>query len=272
MQRRLMYSGAFALLVAAAATTSTLEWTNNAQAKPVAKTGKNANLKTDIQVSPGRLRWGLSVQQVAKIYDDEFDAMYRPVYQQTEPGVDSQSLDAEVNEKKALIRRTKIDFGTTPTGVDQGPLKGEYSYNNGESFARTQLAGGTQRFFFFFNDRLWKIYDEYKLGSKLGTNWASAVAALNELFGGEARLQPADPQHGHPFDEAIWTTTAIHVRAINREYQKIVAVVYADRSVQDDLASHRPNGVGNANAMDSQVRDATSRDPEPSTKSTKKKK
>ena len=159
-----MYSGAFALLVAAAATTSTLEWTNNAQAKPAVKAGKNANLKTDIQVSPSRLRWGLSVQQVAKIYDDEFDAMYRQVYQQTEPGVDSQSLDAEVNEKKALIRRTKIDFGTTPTGVDQGPLKGEYSYNNGESFARTQLAGGTQRFFFFFNDRLWKIYDEYKLG------------------------------------------------------------------------------------------------------------
>ena len=48
---------------------------------------------------------------------------------------------------------------------------------------------------------------------------------------------------------------------INREDQKIVAVAFADRSIQDDLASHRPNRVGNPDAMDSQVRDATTREP-----------
>lgn len=272
MQRRFMYSGALALLVAAAAASSIADWTSLAQAKPAAKASKNANLKTDIQISPSRLRWGLSLQQVAKIYDDEFDIQYRPVYKATEPGVDSQSLDAEVGEKKALIRRTRIDFGTTPTGVDQGPLKGEYSYNNGESMARTMLAGGTQRFFFFFNDKLWKVYDEYKLGTKLGTNWQSAVAALSELFGGEPKMQPADQSHGRAFDEAVWNTTSTQIRAINRDYQKIVAVVFADRSIADDLASHRPNRLGNANAMDSTVRDATAKDSEPAADKPAKKK
>lgn len=274
MQRRFVCSGAFALLVAAAAATSIADWSSPAEAKPAAnaKANKNANLKTDIQLSPNRLRWGLSLQQIAKIYDDEFDAQYRPIYKATDPGIESQSLDAEVGEKKALIRRTKIDFGTTPTGVDQGPLKGEYSYNNGESMARTMLAGGTQRFFFFFNDKLWKVYDEYKLGTKLGTSWQSAVAALSELFGGEPRMQPADPAHGHPFEEAIWTTTSMQIRAINRDYQKIVAVAYSDRSIADDLASHRPNGLGNANAIDSQVRDATAKDPEPAVAKPAKKK
>jgi hypothetical protein len=87
-------------------------------------------------------------------------------------------------------------------------------------------------------------------------------------------MQPADPQHGHAFDEAIWTTTSLQIRAINREYQKIVAVAYSDRSIADDLASHRPNGLGNATAMDSSVRDATAKDqPEQGAKpSTKKKK
>ncbi len=270
MQRRFMYSGALTLLVAAAAATSIADWTRYAQAKPAAKATKNANLKKDIQISPSRLRWGLSLQQVAKIYDDEFDAQYRPVYKATEPGVDSQSLDAEVAEKKALIRRTRIDFGTSPTGVDQGPLKGEYSYNNGESMARTMLAGGTQRFFFFFNDKLWKVYDEYKLGSKLGTSWQSAVAALSELFGGEPKMQPADATH--PFEEAIWNTTSTQIRAINRDYQKIVAVSYADRSIADDLASHRPNRLGNANAVDSTVREATAKDEPAAEKPAKKKK
>jgi len=272
-----MYSGACALFVAVGVASSYLHLSNKAMAKPAGgKASQTAVLKTDIRISPNRLHWGLSLQQVAKIYDDEFDAQYRPVYQRTDPGIEMTSLDAEVNEKKALIRRSRIDFGATPTGVDQGPLKGEYSYSNGESVAHAQLAGGTQRFFFFFNDKLWKVYDEYKLGSKLGTNWTAAVAALTELLGGPPTMAPADPQHGHAFDEAIWNTTAMQIRAINREYQKIVAVAYADRSIQDDLASHRPNRLGNANAMDSQVRDATTHEPDTTSKagpkSAKKKK
>ena len=263
MHRRHMYSWACATMFGVGVTGVYLRHSNVAYAKPVAsgKSGQNANLKLDIRISPERLHWGLSLQQVAKIYDDEFDVQYRSVYQRTDPGVDMQSLDAEVNERKALIRRTRVDFGLTPTGVNQGPLKGEYSYNNGESMARTQLAGGTQRFFFFFNDKLWKVYDEYKLGSKLGTSWSSAVAALTEMLGGEPKTQPADPQQGRSFDEAIWTTPAMQIRAINREYQKIVAVAYADRSIQDDLASHRPNRLGNASAVSSEVRDATTHEP-----------
>lgn len=276
MQKR-MYSGACALCVAAAAVVTVLNWSYVAGAKPAAKAkapAPAANLKNDVQLSPTRLHWGLSLQQVAKIYDDEFDEQYRPVYKRTDPGVEMQSLDAEVGEKKAVIRRSKVEFGTTPTGVDQGPLKGEYSYNNGESMAKVQLAGGTQRYFFFFSDKLWKVYDEYKLGSgsKLGSNWTSAVAAISELLGGQPTMVAADPGHGHSFDEAVWTTNSTHIRAINRDYQKVVAVAWADRSVQDNLASHRPNGSGDPNAVDSQVRDATSREDAPSAAKPKGKK
>ena len=263
MQRRLLFSGACVILVLSFATFSLMGFGGAAQAKPApaGKAAQVAVLKNDIRLSPERLRWGLTVQQIAKIYDDEFDAQYTPIYKRTDPGVEMQSIDAEVAEKKALIRRSRVEFGVTPTGVDQGPLKGEYSYNNGESMARTQLSGGTQRYFFFFNDKLWKLYDEYKLGSKLGTGWSAAVSSLTELFGGPPKLMEPDPQHGHPFDEAVWTTQSMQIRAVNREDQKIVGVIFADRSIQDDLASHRPNRLGNPNAMDSQVRDATTRDP-----------
>ncbi len=273
MHKRLMYSGACTLFVAVGVASSYLHWSNTAVAKAAAggKAVQSTNLKTDIRISPDRLHWGLSLQQVAKIYDDEFDAQYRPIYQRTDPGIEMQSLDSEVSEKKALIRRSRVDFGATPTGVDQGPLKGEYSYNNGESLAHAQLAGGTQRFFFFFNDKLWKVYDEYKLGTKLGTNFSAAVAAMTELLGGQPKMLPADPQQGRSFDEAVWATPAMQIRAINREYQKIVAIAYADRSIQDDLASHRPNRLGNANAVDSQVREATSREPDTTSKSSSSK-
>jgi len=276
MKRRRSLVGAVTLLAVCGATCTLVGWDAVAWAKPAAaKSAQPAVLKNDIRLSPERLRWGLSLQQVAKVYDDEFDAQYAPVYKRTDPGVEMQSIDAEVTDKKALIRRMKVEFGVTPTGVDQGPLKGEYSYNNGESMTRTQLAGGTQRYFFFFNDKLWKVYDEYKLGSKLGTNWSAAVSALTELFGGPPKLVPADQTAGKHYDEAVWVTTSMQIRAINREDQKIVAVAYADRSIQDDLASHRTNRLGSPDAMDSQVRDATAKDPveapKPSGGKTKKK-
>ena len=261
MKTRQKFLGAVTVLLLSGATCAIPLWNKAAMAKPAAaaKGGQPAVLKTDIHIAPERLRWGLTLQQVAKIYDDEFDAQYAPIYKRTDPGVEMQSIDAELADKKALMRRMRVDFGVTPTGVDQGPLKGEYSYNNGESMTRTQLAGGTQRFFFFFNDKLWKIYDEYKLGSKLGTNWSAAVSALTELFGGPPKLTPADQTKR--YDEAVWVTQSTHIRALNREDQKIVAVVFADRSIQDDLASHRPNHLGTPDAMDSTVRDATTHEP-----------
>ena len=274
--RRLLF-GAATLLLMPVATCTLVGWGDVAMAKPAAqKAGAQPTvLKNDIRLSPDRLRWGLSLQQVAKIYDDEFDTEYAPVYKRTDPGIEMQSIDSEVADRKALIRRMKVEFGLQPTGVDNGPLKGEYSYNNGENMTKTQLPGGTTRYFFFFNDKLWKVYDEYKLGSKLGTNWSAAVSALTELFGGPPKLVPADQTATKHFDEAVWVTTSMHIRAINREDQKIVAVAYADRSVQDDLPRYRPNHLGSVDAMDSSVRDATAHEPvappKPSGGKTKKK-
>jgi len=262
MQRRLLSVGTCTLLISSFATCALVGWDTAALAKPAAggKSAQPAVLKNDIRLTPERIRWGLSLQQVAKIYDDAFDVQYAPVYKRTDPGVEMQAIDAEVADKKELIRRMRVDFGVTPTGVDQGPLRGEYSYNNGESMTHTQLPGGTQRYFFFFNDKLWKVYDEYKLGSKLGTSWSAAISALTELFGGPPKIVEADPQHGKR-DEAIWNTQSMQIRAVNREDQKIVAVAFADRSIQDDIATHRPNRLGSPDAMDSQVRDATTHEP-----------
>ncbi len=274
MKRRDKLLGVTAFVFLAAATCAVPMWNKAALAKPAApaKAAQPAILKNDIKIAPERLHWGLTLQQVAKIYDDEFDAQYTPIFKRTDPGVEMQSIDAELADKKALIRRMKVDFGVTPTGVDQGPLRGEYSYNNGESMTKTQLPGGTQRYFFLFNDKLWKIYDEYKLGSKLGTNWSSAISALTALFGGPPKMTPADQTHR--YDEAVWLTQSTHIRAVNREDQKIIGVVFADRSIQDDLATHRPNHVGNPDAMDSTVRDATTHEPaaapKPAGKSKKK--
>ncbi|HMA94891.1 MAG TPA: hypothetical protein VKP30_19505 [Polyangiaceae bacterium] len=236
------------------------------QAKPAAKKAKAAGnqLKRDFVLAPQGLRWGISFALLAKVYDDAFDAEYVPIYKRTEPGQQMQLLDSELSEKKGIIRRSKVDFGTSPTGVDSGPLAGEYAYNNSESMAKVQLNGGTQRYFFFHGDRLWKVYDEYKIGagSKLGASWEDAVKTLSELLGGPPEMMPPDGAIGRNFDEAVWLTPTMAIRAIDRSHQKVVAVAWADKSMHEKFGIRKPNAkLPNPQAMDSAVRDVMAPDP-----------
>lgn len=206
-----------------------------------------------IALSPEGLKFGMGLEQIAKLYDKLFDDEYLPLYKKAAPGPETEALDAEIKQRKAELRRSKIEFNDTPTGVDQTARKGEYSYANGESMARITLRSGTERYFFFFNDRLWKVYDEHKLkkGTPLGDNYAGAIKTLQGKFTGNPKKAAANAEKGQHFDESVWTTSDMVIRALDRD--SIIAVVYADRDVQEDLPKRRRNHPKNENAMDPDV-------------------
>ena len=204
-------------------------------------------------LSPEGLKWGLGIEGIAKLYDKVFDDEYLPLYKKAAPGPETEALDAELKQRKAELRRSKLEFGDTPTGVDQTSLKGEYSYANGESMGRLTLRSGTERYFFFFNDKLWKVYDEHKLkkGTPLGDTYEGAVKVLAGKFGGAPKKVPPSEKTGQLFEESVWTTPDMVIRAIDRG--NIIAVVYADRSVQEDLPSRRKNKPKDEMGMDKDV-------------------
>ncbi|HEY3498001.1 MAG TPA: hypothetical protein VGK73_25050 [Polyangiaceae bacterium] len=218
-------------------------------------------------LSPEGLKWNLGIEGVAKLYDKVFDDEYLPLYKKAAPGPETEALDAELKQRKAEVRRSKLEFGDTPTGVDQTALKGEYSYANGESMGRLTLRSGTERYFFFFNDKLWKVYDEHKLkkGTPLGETYEGAVKVLAGKFGGQPKKAPANADKGQMFDESVWTTPDMVIRAIDRG--NIIAVVYADRDVQENLASRRRNKPKDEMGMDKDVMAALkSKEPPPDPK------
>jgi hypothetical protein len=224
--------------------------------KPAKGGGGPGSVAKKIALSPEGLKFGMGLEAIAKLYDKTFDDEYLPLYKKAAPGPETDALDAEIKQKKMEVRRSKVEFGNTPTGVDQTSIKGEYSYANGESMARLTLRSGTERYFFFFNDRLWKVYDEHKLkkGTPLGDNYAGAVKVLQGKYGAAPKKVPASPDKGQSFDESVWTTPDMIIRAVDRD--SIMAVVYADRDVQEDLPKKRRNHPKDENAMDPDVANA----------------
>jgi len=229
--------------------------------KPAEKAGAPGVLDKAIGISPKGLRWGLTLEGLAKLYDKVFEEEYLPLLRKAQPGNETLALEDEQKIKQGILRRGRIEFGDIPTGVDQSPLKGEYSYRNAESMATLRLRSGTERHFFFFSDKLWKVYDEHKLtkGGPLGENFEEATKILAKRYGVAGKLVPADFDKGQPYDEVQWRDPEKLIRAIDRG--NVLGMVYADRSVQENLAQYRKNKAQDLHEMDKDVAAATAHPP-----------
>lgn len=241
--------------------------TADAKEKPADKSA--GVIAKSFQIPPKGMRWGLSLEGIAKIYDDSIKAEMLPLFKKAEPGLELNALEDELKLRQGELRRSRLEFGSTPTGLDSTALKGEYSYNNGESMATVTQRSGTKRYFFFFSDRVWKVYDEHKLkaGGTLGADFKEAVQVLTKRFGVAPKLIPSDYEKGRPFDEAEWRDPEKVIRAIDRG--NVLAVAYSDRKVQENLGDYRknkgePGALGKSEeGLDKDVQAAMRRAPEP---------
>ncbi|KYF73953.1 hypothetical protein, partial [Sorangium cellulosum] len=219
--------------------------------------------KKTIALTPPGIQWGMSTKQVAAVIDKMLDEAYVPRYKATSPGVKMRALDAELAEEKSAFRRSRIDFGKLPTGIDATPLKGEYTYLNKESMM-TLIRDGGKRHFFFIQDKLWKIIDEHALGegNPRGKDFTSAVTKLASTFGLPGRVTPPDPDKGRYVTEVDWKDAATRFRAIERGDAEI-AFAYEDLVTLSSLESLRPNKPTDANAIDPSVASAIRKDEAP---------
>jgi hypothetical protein len=206
-----------------------------------------------VGLAPKGFRFGLSLEGIAALYDKVYEEEFLPLYKKAQPGPEMDALDEELKQKKLSLRRSRLEFGDTPTGMDYTALKPEYSYGNGESVARLTLRSGTERYIFFFSDVCWKLYDEHKLtkGGPLGENFEEAIKILTERFGAPPKRVAADPEKGQNFDEAVWVDPEKYIRAVDRG--NVLGMVYVDKATQDNLASKRKNKPKDLHAIDKDV-------------------
>lgn len=215
--------------------------------------------------------WGQSsktlIEQIEKVIDEE----YRPIYAKTSPGVKMKELDAQVSTDKEAFKRSKVEFGKTPTGFDNGPLKPEYTYNNKEMVYVWKKDKKTV-YFFFIQDKLWKIIEDrqfVKADPKAApppppppppkakdpkakdapppeppkpgplTDFAAVAVALTSALGVPGRLQAADYSKGRYGQEVDWKDGSTHLRAIDRGTSYSFA--YEDIATLGNLTALRPN-------------------------------
>jgi hypothetical protein len=229
-----------------------------AQNKKGAKTDaaapvKPATTKKGIVVQPTAIKWGMSIKQVGAVLDETIDNEYRPIYQKTSPGVRMKELDATIAEEKDAFRRSRIDFGKLPVATDSTALKGEYSYLNKETMMTLTRKGQT-RYFFFIQDKLWKIIDEVKFSEKgpVGKDFKEAAVKLSQTFGSPGRVIPPNEAKQIFTTTVDWKDATTHVRLLERSDTNC-AIAYEDQTMVGSIDSLRVNKVKQEDAIDPAV-------------------
>lgn len=221
------------------ATTVAPELRAQGKAKAGAVAAEAPTTKKPIAPAMAGVVWGMSSKQVAEQIDKVLDEDYRPLYKGVQPGVKEKELDAQLAEDKSQFRRSRIDFGKLPTGVDATPLKGEYTYNNAETMMTLHRKGATT-YAFFIQDKLWKLIEEHKLSDThpLGKTYPEAVVKSSTSYGVAGRVLTPDANRSAV--EVDWKDSTTHLRIIQRG-DAAAAIAYEDNATLSNLNALRPN-------------------------------
>ncbi|EYF03961.1 Hypothetical protein CAP_5062 [Chondromyces apiculatus DSM 436] len=210
------------------------------------------------------IAWGMDYAQVASVINKVIEESYAEEFKKTPTGPQQERLEAKIAQDKFEFLQRRVDFGTTPTSIDRTPLKGEYTYNNGEAML-TYERGTTKTYFFFIKKRLWKIIDERTLGqgSKSGATFTEALSRLVTLYGVPGRVLQADPDNGRENTEVDWKDASTHLRAVQRGDTEM-AIILEDNATLGNLDALRSNKATDDSGIDPAVAAAVRKgEPEP---------
>jgi hypothetical protein len=195
--------------------------------------------------------FGMSADQVARLYDRWWDRLFVAKYRKANPGPKTKELDYQLEEQKKLLRRVTNFDGRTAT-YDKSDFREEFAHGNGEAMNSIKVlrrgsgsdAKGVSytRRFFYFQDKLWKVYDEYRLEAQgpLGADFKDATDRVASSLGPKAKRTRGSTSQ---WENVLFDAGAQRVRVIKLATDR-VAVVRADsaltKTVLDGRAQHAP--------------------------------
>lgn len=201
------------------------------------------SLPTPITLSPEKLTFGMSPKEVGVVYESVIDADHLKELQDSQPGVQMDTLLAQIAEYKRIFKRSLLEFSKINSKWDSTALAGEYTYDNKEAMMLYSYKGKT-RYFFFIRDKLYKVVDEIKLSdkSRYGADFKAATDILNKRLGIEGRVRPSDPAQGRTHQEVDWRDANTHLRAMEWGDGKL-GLAYEDNATLANLATLRAPAV-----------------------------
>ena len=189
----------------------------------------------------GKLKWGMSRDDVLKDVTGKVKEKYRPLLAKTKDAVEEDRLRLEAKDELDAIKKGVVDFDGKTTGWDVGFLKGEFTHNNDESMIVVR-DGNSQNFYFFIGGKLWKWYKAFDASVFPGSNFNTFASAVKGRFGDsketKGEIRPGEGQRRW----LEWQDPQTRLRAVdNTGFYGFFCLVFEEKGTLDRLASLRSN-------------------------------
>jgi hypothetical protein len=188
----------------------------------------------------GFLDWGASPQDVLSSLKKEVDARYAEMMREVR---DPMEIDRALRRKSAefaAIEKTLVQFSGPRTGYESSLIGHDFVSDNEESMIRVDDRDA-QRYYFFKNDRLWKVLVAYSSTVSRSMAFTDFVKLVQYTSGRPAGVEWATPKGGaKAMRAASWDDAITRLVVEDRtEFFGTYCMKFLDRAVGIPLEEER---------------------------------
>jgi len=209
--------------------------------KKAEKKAAEAPASAEIEKSMSDVKWGMSKDEVEKVFVEKIKAKYKPLIAKTKDAVEEDRLRQVAKQELARIKDGYVEFDGQSTGWDVSFLKGEFTQKNDESMLVVRDEN-SQNFYFFIGGKLWKWYKAFDASVFPANNFATFAGAVQRRFG-NAKEAKGELQKGAGERQWLeWQDKQTRLRAVDEtDFYGFYSLVFESKDTLGNLAKLRTN-------------------------------
>jgi hypothetical protein len=192
----------------------------------------------------GTFKWGMKPEEVMAQARTSVEAKYEPRIDKAkqDPGLQVRIRD-ELQREIAAVKKSYTKFEGQKSGWDVSIIGPEFQQNTSEAVLVTKEDIWT-RYFFFFEDGLYKMYLAFNKDAIGGKNFAEFGKSMEAKYGNGKEVYRDDKTRGgviHKLDHYEWSAGGgDRLKLVDRsEFYGVYCLVLYDGSVQDRVVDRR---------------------------------
>ncbi|HVR64720.1 MAG TPA: hypothetical protein VMU50_22625, partial [Polyangia bacterium] len=193
--------------------------------------------------SAGLFKWGDTSEHVIEALRSALDAKYQPRLKEAsaDPGM-QQRIQTEMRKEMDNVSKSLTKFDGQKSGWDVSIIGPEFQQNTGEAVVQIKEDVWT-RYFFFFEDGLYKIFLSFNKDAIEGKTFGDFGKEMQAKFGRSREVYRDEKMKGGVrrfLDHYEWNAGGERLRLVDRsEFYGVYCLVLYDAKINDRVVAKR---------------------------------
>jgi hypothetical protein len=188
----------------------------------------------------GAYKWGLNSAAVMNQLEKDIRTQMEPVIKGTQDPMAQDRVRRDMMDKIKTLKGSQVKFEGKPTPWDVSLVDKEFAHKNGETLIPVWTKD-ERRFYFFHNDRLWKMFIAFNAEKFEGKTFEDFAQVMENRFGRAERKYTATLKGDAKMSHLSWPPSATTIlRAIdNTGFYGNFCLVLSDRNELQSVRAGR---------------------------------